>query len=93
MFKISCSIIKFEIPCFLDEKLDDAGSYSWMMRDRVKRGFALCQGARKKLVGFSVLALAPSGDTSLSLTPLQTENLPQCVQTCVRLLNFPFKNL
>ena len=93
MFKISCSIIEFEISCFVDEKLDEAGSYAWKMKDRVKRGFALCQGARKKRVGCSVLAQSPLGGLSLSSTPLQTESLGQCVQTCVRLFNFPFKNL
>jgi hypothetical protein len=71
----------------------EGGSFAWKTKHRVKRGFALCQGARKKRVGCSVLALPPSGDTSLSSTPLQTESLGQCVQTCVRLFNLPFKNL
>ena len=34
----------------VDEKLYEAGSYAWKMKDRVKRGFPLRQGARKKRV-------------------------------------------
>ena len=37
-------------------KLYEAGSYAWKMKDRVKRGFALRQGARKKCKVYGVLA-------------------------------------
>ena len=40
----------------VDEKLYEAGSYAWKMRDRVKRGFPLRQGARKKREVDGVLA-------------------------------------
>ena len=93
MLKISCSIIGFEISCFVDKKLYEAGSYSWKIKHRVKRGFPLRQGACKKCVVNGVLTLPPSGDKSLCRSPLLTNSLPQCVQTCVRLFNFPFKNL
>ena len=56
------------------------------MNDRAKRGFALRQGARKKLVVYGVLADPPSGEWSLCRSPLLTNSLPQCVQTCVRLI-------
>ena len=61
------------------------------MRDLSKRGFELWQGARKKRVVHGALTDLPSGTLSLSLTPHQTENLPQCVQACVRLLNLSCK--
>ena len=73
-------------PVVVNGKLFEAGPYAWKMSDRAKRGFPLRQGARKKRVGGSVLAQLPSGAPSFPSTPLQTENLPQCVQTCVRLL-------
>jgi hypothetical protein len=61
------------------------------MKDCVKRRFSLRQGARKKRKVDGVLALPPSGDKSLDRSPLLTNSLPQCVQTCVRLLNLPCK--
>jgi hypothetical protein len=75
----------------VEDNLYKARSFAWKTKHRVKRGFPLRHGARKKRVGCSVLALPPSGDMSLSSTPLLMNNLPQCVQTCVRLFNFPFK--
>ena len=69
------------------------GSFAWKTKHRVKRGFPLRQGACKKRKVHGVLALPPSGDKSLCPSPLLTNILPQCVQTCVRLFNFPFKNL
>jgi len=46
---------------------------------------------RKKRKVHGVLALPPSGDRSLCPTPLLTNILPQCVQTCVRLLTLSCK--
>ena len=45
----------------VDEKLYEAGSYAWKMRDRVKRGFPLRQGARKKRRWFMVFWLTTFG--------------------------------
>jgi hypothetical protein len=69
----------------------EAGPHAWDMKDSTQRGFQLRQGARKKRVVYGVLAEPPSGAPSIHPTPLQTENLPQCVQTCVRLLNLTCK--
>ncbi len=78
-------------PILVNGILYDTGPYAWEMRDLSKRGFELRQGARKKRVVHGALTDLPSGTLSSCLTPHQTENLPQCVQACVRLLNLSCK--
>jgi hypothetical protein len=78
-------------PILVNGILHDTGPYAWEMRDLSKRGFELRQGARKKRVVHGALTDLPSGALSSCLTPHQTENLPQCVQACVRLLNLSCK--
>ena len=78
-------------PVVVDGILHAAGPYAWEMRDLSKRGFELRQGARKKRVVHGSLTDPPSGALSTRLTPHQTENLPQCVQACIRLLNLSCK--